>query len=155
MALKAHQWENPNKMRIESEFKLFNKQTTLITTGNVWGDTQYSNYIRPWKEVKNYSYIGRPGEFAKYDMQFFTNVPERMKKIIYDTEREKPLILYEFRVFHGGEKEVIGYVLTTGYEEGYKHVDHVVYCPYGCSFWKRESAICEAMKYICDDGKTT
>lgn len=151
MALKAHQWINPNKMRIKSGFGLFDKQTVLITTGNVIAETQYSNYIRPWKEVKNYSYIGKPGEFTKYDMQHFSQVPERIRKVIYDTEREKSVILYEFSVRHKDEKEIIGHVLTTGYDEGYKHIDHSVYCPYGCSYWKRQLAIHEAMRYICDD----
>lgn len=151
--LKKHEWDNPNKMHFESEFKLFNKQTNLISTGNVWATTQYSNYLRPWNEVDNYGYIGKPGQFVKYDMQFFTNVPERMRKIIFDTEREQLLILYEFKVYHDGEKEVIGHVLTTG-ERECKYIAHSVHCPYGCSYWKRESAIREAMKYICDDGET-
>ena len=150
--MKRPTWDNPNKMHIDSGFKLFDKQTVLISHGNVWATTQYSNYIRPWNEVKNYSYIGQPGQFLKFDMQHFGQIPERMQKIIYDKERKSSVILYEFKVYHGNRKEIIGHVLTTGNleKEGYNYIDHVVYCPYGCSYEKRSNAIHEAMQYICD-----
>ena len=154
MALKQRQWDTPNKMHMDSGYKLFDKQTVLISTGNVLSPTQHSSYIRPWNEVDNYGYKGVPGQFCKYDMNGFNQIPEHIRSIIYDEGRETSVILYEFRVWHGNEeKEIIGHVLTTGHDEGYKYIAHKVYCPYGCSFYKREKAINEAMKYICDDGK--
>ena len=43
-------WENPNKMHMDSGFKLFDKQTNLISTGNVFATTQRSVFIAPWRE---------------------------------------------------------------------------------------------------------
>lgn len=145
--LKTIEWDNPNKMHMDSGFKLFDKQTNLITTGNVYANTQYSSYIRPYKEIKNYGYTGNPGDFLKLDMESFRGVPEIMKEVIYDRNREKSVILYQFKVFHGKKKEIIGYVLTT-YD--YKYISHVTFNPYRCNYIKRENAIYEAMKYICD-----
>ena len=145
--LKEITWDNSNKMHMDSGFKLFDKQTNVISTGNVWANTQYSSFIRPYKEIVNGGYIGKEGDFLKFDMQYFQQVPEFMHRIIYDKDREKSVILYQFKVYHGEQKEIIGYVLTD-----YDHylIGSLAFAPYGRSAWKREDAIYEAMKYICE-----
>ena len=144
--MKQCTWDNPNKMHMDSGFKLFDRQTNLISTGNVWANTQYSSFIRPYSEVKNGNYIGKLGDFLKFDMQFFEYVPEHMKKIIYDKERKESVILYQFKVYHGERKEIIGYVLT---DYNHNYISHCVYCSYGCRLDKRLAAIEEAMQYVC------
>lgn len=151
MRLKEITWDNPNKMHMDSGYKLFDKQTNLISTGNVWANTQYSNYIRPWNEVDNYGYKGEPGQFLKFDMQFFGSIPNHLREIIYDKNREKSVILYEFKVYHGERKEIIGHILTTGYEDGYKYLGSAIYCPYGANYTKRSNAVWAAARYICDN----
>ena len=141
-------WDNPNKMHMDSGFKLFDKQTNVITTGNAICNTQMSSYIRPYSEVKNGGYIGKPGDFVKFDMQYFRDVPEHMLQIIYDKERKESVILYQFFVFHGDEKEIIGYVLT---DNEHKYISSSTYCPYKGNWFKRNDAIIEACKYICEE----
>lgn len=144
--MKKATWDNPNKMHFESDFKLFNKQTNLITTGNAWCNTQYSSFVRPWNEVKNGGYTGKPGDFLKYDMQGFCNVPEHIRKNLFDKERKESYILYEFFVYQNGRREIIGHVLTD-YND--RFIADNVNCNYGQSYFKRESAINECKKYIC------
>ena len=57
--MKSRTWDNPNKMHFESDYKLFNKQTNVISRGNVIANTQYSTYIRPYSKIKNYGYVGK------------------------------------------------------------------------------------------------
>ena len=148
--MKEKTFDTPNKMHFDSSFKSFDKQTNYIGTGNVWASTQFSSYIRPWNEVKNGGYIGNPGDFCKYDMQHFRNVPDNMRSIILDKNRTESVILYEFFFYNNHrEREVIGYVLTDKY---YKYIEHYVDCYSGWwtkSYAKRKSAINECMKYIC------
>ena len=141
-------WDNPNKMHIESGFKTFDKQTTLITTGNVIAPTQTSWFIRPYNEIINGGYEGKPGDFLAYDLKHFVDpIPKRMKDVLLDKARTESYILYKFFVMRKDKTtDVIGYVLT---DYHYNYIDHQVMCAYGCNVWKREAAICEAMRYIC------
>ena len=145
--LKPHTWDNPNKMHIASEYRTFNKQCSLISTGNVFSDCQYSYYIRPYSEVKNFSYTAKPGDFLKYDTKNFSYIPQKMKAVIFDKNRKESVILYEFRTFRNGEKSVFGYVLTDKY---YNKISYEVVCGYGQSYYKRLSALYECMNYICN-----
>ena len=70
--MKEHVWNKTGmKQIINSDYKLFNKQTNYISIGNVISNTQYSSYIRPYKEIKNGNYIGKEGDFLKFDIKNF------------------------------------------------------------------------------------
>ena len=146
--MKSITWDNPNKMHFESDYKLFNKQTNVISRGNVIANTQYSAYIRPYSEIKNYGYVGKEGEFMKYDMKYFSNIPEFMKEALEDVNRKESYILYEFFVWKNKMKEVIGYVLAD-------YNDNLLcWCVYHgddrCNIQKRDSVIRECINYICN-----
>ena len=144
--MKELEWDNPNKMHMESGFKTFDKQTNLITVGAAFCNTQCSMYIRPWNAVKNYSHIGKPGDFTKYDMQFFEDVPGRIREIIFDKNRTEAVILYEFFVWKNRCKEIIGHVLTG---KNHNLIAEYVHCGCGENYSKRVAAIDECKKYIC------
>lgn len=146
--MKPCTWDNPNKMHFDSDFKTFNKQTNIISHGNVWANTQTSSYIRPWKEVKNGGYIGQPGDFLKYDLRLFPNLPERFRRKLWDYDRNESYIVYHFHYYDEKhrQRETIGYVMC---DYNHKLIDYEVYCGYGQSYWKRESAIRECIKYVC------
>ena len=52
---------------VDTGFKRFDKQTNCISKGNVIANTMFGCYIRPYNEVNNYGYVGKAGEFLKYD----------------------------------------------------------------------------------------
>ena len=84
----------------------------------------------------------------KYDMKYFSNIPEFMKKALEDVNRKESYILYEFFVWKNKTKEVIGYVLAD-------YNDNLLsWCVYQggdrCNIWKRDSAIRECINYICN-----
>ena len=80
--MKKREWENPNKMRFESEFKTFNKQVNLITTGNAICNTQMSMFIRPYKETKCNGFENPEGHLMRWDLQYFSNIPQNIRKIL-------------------------------------------------------------------------
>ena len=133
--MKKYEWINGNKMKFESGFSTFDKQTNYIGKGAVISNTQYSNYIRG-------------DEFRYYDLKLFHNLPNFIRNIINQINYQT--ILYEFShtSYHedyctGKSKHKIidGYVLTTA--DG-----HLI------SKWvlgktlKSELAINEAIEYI-------
>ena len=69
--LKTIEWESPNKMRFESENKLFNKQTSLITAGNIVAHTITGTHVRNWWQLKHEELIRRPGGLFEFDMHAF------------------------------------------------------------------------------------
>lgn len=150
MAIREIIWDNPNKMHMESGFKLFDKQTNLISTGNVFANTQRSFYIAPWNEVERNGHSCKEGELTKADLRFGGfdgNLPSCIRNIVYDKSRTKQIILYAFRVFKSGKEDVIGYVIT---DDDYNYITHCISNAWtNASYMKREAAINEAMSYIC------
>ena len=135
--MKKYEWINGNKMKFESGFTTFDKQTNYIGKGAVISNTQYSNYIRG-------------DEFRYYDLELFHNLPNFIRDILNQINYQT--ILYEFShtsyhedYYTGNTKHKLidGYVLTT--TDG-----HLI------SKWvlgktiKSELAVNEAVKYICE-----
>ena len=135
--MKKYEWINKNKMKFESGFATFDKQTNYIGKGAVISNTQQSDYIRG-------------NEFKAYDLALFHNLPNFIRDVLNQIDYQT--ILYEFRhisyhedYYTGKSKHKIidGYVLTT--TDG-----HLI------SKWilgktaKSELAINEAIKYITE-----
>jgi hypothetical protein len=69
--VKRIEFLTPNRAKFESEFKTFNKAVDLITTGNVVGNVQYSNYItQQWNLIKAFPgyYLRCLPDFIKIDI---------------------------------------------------------------------------------------
>ena len=118
--MKKYEWINGNKMKFESGFKTFDKQT---------------NYIRG-------------NEFKAYDLKLFRNLPNFIRNIVNQINYQT--ILYEFShtSYHEDyytsktkHKIIDGYVLTT--TDGHLISKWII----GKTF-KSELAVNEAIKYI-------
>ena len=142
-------WDNPNKMHMETEFKTFNEQTNVITTGQVFANTQRSVCIPPISqtEINGCSFpIGHCTESALKFGGFTGNLPPKIREIVYDKNRTEYVILYAFRVFHKGKENVFGYIVT---DKDYRYLHHHVVYTYGANYNKRVDAIRECMTYVC------
>lgn len=155
--MKKATWDNPNKMHIETGYKLFDKQTNVISHGNVFATTQASYYIRPYMETGCHGRNYKPGELGRADLQMifgehmqnYNLLPWYMKQIIEDGNRESDVILYKFRVWKQGRERIIGFVLT---DADYNLIDYKAVNYYGySSYLKRHFAIIEAARYVCND----
>ncbi|HUS51177.1 MAG TPA: hypothetical protein VMZ91_13500 [Candidatus Paceibacterota bacterium] len=139
--LKKTEWENPNKMKFESPFKTFNKQTRILTTGNAMHDTQFSIYIRPKTEVECNNAKFKVGHLRDWDLNNFSRIPYYVREDVEKRTENKPMILYEFKHYNNGQKIVDGYVLT---DTNYKHIKTY----YTQETNKSIGAVNEAKKYI-------
>ncbi len=135
------------KQIINSDYKLFNKQTNCISYGNIIANTQYSSYIRPYGQTTCNNHNFLEGELMKSDLKHFGNIPASIKDKLYAKDRKESYILYEFFVYRNGIKDIIGYVLT---DKKHKLITYEVLESYN-NYNKRLSAILETLPYITND----
>lgn len=146
--MKKITWDNPNKMHFDSEFKTFNKQTNVISTGNVFANTQTSLFIRPYNETECNGRENPKGHLMNFDLQTFRSIPEPIREIIYDKTRERSVILYKFRVWRGSYEDIFAYVIT---DDSHNYIRHCLCVEYGANYWKRYDALINILPYICNE----
>lgn len=146
--MKKIEWETPNKMHFESAYKTFNKQVDIIATGNVAAYTQFSFIIRPYKQTECNGFTRKPGELMNFDLSAFKKLPIAVRKIVSDKEREDSIILYEFRTWKDGQKDVFAYVIT---DYDYNYITSCVLLSRGQSYMKRNDALLKILPYICTE----
>lgn len=134
------------KQIIDTGFKIFDKQTNLITTGNVIANTQFSNYIRPYNETKVNGITRRPGVLMNFDLQYYHNLPKSINDFLKDINRKGSVILYEFHYYSRKRKLVVGYVVTDRNKNLlYKYVNN------NSHYIKRLNCLYEVLKYITNE----
>lgn len=138
-----YEWSrNGMKMIIHSDFKEFNKQTNLITSGNVIANTMYGNYIRPYNETINpVGEIVEKGHLFNFDLQHF-HISNSMRE--YIKSLNKTVILYEIFIYRNGKKDIIGWLI----EDNGRIIDMTVAYSRG-DYRKRFSAL-ETVKNIIE-----
>ena len=142
--MKKVQWRDGNHMIFESGHRAFDRQTNIITTGNVIADTQYSSYIRPFTETECNGFTNEPGHLQDWDLDGFPSLPRWIRKKIEGITYDHAAILYEFRHYNGQDKQVDGYVLTSTEDAGCKLLAKWATGP----TYKSVLALDEAIKYI-------
>lgn len=142
---KFYAWsKSGNKMIINSDFKEFNKQTNLITSGNVIANTMWGNYIRPWNETINpVGQVVPEGHLFNFDLQYFS-ISRAMREYIKSLNRE--IVLYEIFIYRGQRKDIIGWLI----EDNGRIIDITVANSIG-NYRKRFSAL-ETVKNIIEEG---
>lgn len=135
--------KNRNKMIINSDFKEFNKQTNLITSGNVIANTMYGNYIRTWKDTECNGLQFEDGHLFNYDLRWFT-ISRPIKEYIKSLNRK--VILYEIFIYRNGKKDVIGWLI----EDNGRIINIFMAQNYRKNYNKRFSAL-ETVKNIIEE----
>lgn len=147
--MKNKEWINGNKMKFESGFKAFDKQTQVISTGNVVARTQLSGFVRPKSETECNGFVRDEGVLQKYDLEqgFLSSLlPYRLKGDVAKLADENGgCIAYLF--FYkkaSGQKEFIGLVITS---KDYNHLKTF----YLTNSNKHFAAVEEAKLYIINN----
>ena len=146
---KKTEWINGNKMRFESKHKTFNRQTNIISTGNIIANTEYGSFIRAHNNVMNPVGEKRePGFLQDFDLRPFKEslwLSYRIEKKVKEYLKKRYGILYCF--FHYGPKRIIdGFVLT---DDDHNFIEH-----WSVNYhWRAENAVWEAIKYIANGSK--
>ena len=142
--MKEKVWDNPNKMHFDSPHKTFNRQCSLISTGNQIGNVVYSNYVRPFNEVECNGFTNPPGHLQNYDLtKNIVKLPSDIKEQVRELTHDNGGIIYNFHHWSGNKRIDDGFVLTT---KDYKLVK-VWYVNKGW-YWRSRWAVDEAIKYI-------
>lgn len=104
--MKKITWRTGMHQLIESGHKTFDRQTTVILTGNQIGDTVSSSFIRPADEVECNHRTFEPGRLQNYDLSYWP-VPFGIRKVVQQlTDLNDGSILYRF--FHWGYRRSVG-----------------------------------------------
>jgi len=142
--MKAKTWDNPNKMHIETGHKTFDRQTNIITRGNVIANTEYGWIIRARLDTRCNEKDFPVGHLRAFDLKFFKNMPRPVRsKLMELTDSEDAVWLYEFHHWRGPAKIVDGYTMTA-YE------DHELLATFTTGPTRRSrSVVHEASKYVC------
>jgi len=142
--IKKHEWVTPNRMKFESLHKTFNRQVSMITTGNQIGNTVLSAYIRPYNETKCNGFTNPPGHLQEYDLGWLVKeAPEIVKDWVREQGKTKSFILYLFFHWRNGNRIIHGAIITDGEHDHAK----TFYLRYTA---KSISVVDEARKYVAN-----
>jgi len=140
--MKKAEWATPNRMKFESLHKTFNRQVSMICTGNHVGNTVYSGYIRPYNRTECNGRTVPKGELQEYDLGWLAEkAPEIAKQWIRGQGKDESFILYVFFHRRNGARIIHGSIITDG-EYNFK----IAF--YSRDSVKSRSIIDEARKYI-------
>jgi hypothetical protein len=105
-------------MVIDTGCSAFDSQCSYLTSGNHWGNCQFSAFVRPVFETECNSRTFPVGELFDFDMKAFTMMPAHVRAAIRALNRT--VVVSEIRHHIGshklGRKIVHGYIVT-GVEE--------------------------------------
>lgn len=111
---KKIKWANPNKMIFESGHKTFDRQTNVISTGNIIANTLLGRHIRPYYTPT--TPLGdpcRPGDMQAFDLNSeVLRLPAHVRQFVVENARNKGVWVYELRHWNGDQKVIHGYIIT-------------------------------------------
>jgi len=136
------------KMIIDSGWKEFDRQTNLFATGNVYANTQYSSFIRPWKQTECNGFTNPEGHLMDFDLKAYDrwHMPQDIEDYLKDKEREDSVILYMFFIVNKeNHVEPFCWAIT---DKDYHLVMHCIQRGYKQSYQRRLRAAAEALSYV-------
>jgi len=140
--MKKAEWATPNRMKFESLHKTFNRQVSMICTGNHVGNTVYSGCIRPYNRMECNGHIFPEEHLQEYDLGWLVKeAPEVAKQWIRRQGKDESFILYVFFHRSNGARIIHGSIITDG-----EHNFKIAF--YSRDNVKSRSIIDEAKKYI-------
>ena len=140
--MKKMEWATPNRMKFESLHKTFNRQVSMICTGNHIGNTVYSGYIRAYNKTECNGRVVPKGQLQEYDLGWLVKEASGLaKQWIRGQGKDESFILYVFFHRSNGAKIIHGSIITDG-EYNFK----IAF--YSRNNVKSRSIIDEARKYI-------
>jgi len=114
--MKAKIWSNPNRMLVNTGHRTFDRQTNVISTGNIIADTQAAFYVRGELEVTCWGdTVYKPGHLRDYDLGAFRGIPGYIRAhILKHTNGTEKSVWVSMFFHHRGEQRIVhGYVITT------------------------------------------
>ena len=135
---------------VNSGYRLFDKQTNCITTGNVYASTKYSGFIRPYTETKCNNHDFAKGELMHTDLRPFRRygIPSYIYDILTDQTRAGSYILYMFFVTDSDKSiRPVCWVVT---DKMHKLITSTFVHLYGTNWLKPQQVLAEVLPYITE-----
>ena len=103
-----------DRMVIDTGCSAFDSQCSHLTSGNHWGNCQFSTFVRPVYETECNGRTLPVGELFEFDMKAFTTMPPYVVTAICAMNRT--VVVSEIRHHirtHGQERKIVhGYIVT-------------------------------------------
>lgn len=112
--MKGKEWDTPNKMHIETGHATFDRQTNIISHGNIIANTMLGWHIRAWTDTTHWQEgkQHQPGYLQNFDLDAFVRLPGHVRDYMRRALHSQAGWLYQFYSFSGNRETVHGYVLT-------------------------------------------
>jgi len=155
--MKKIEWENCDKMKIDTSHKTFDRQTNIISTGNIIANTLLGWHVRPFTEVKiGFGQPDRPpGYLRDFDLRGFSRMPSRVRELVKELTQEQSVWVYRLFHYDSNDRRIThGWVVTRswpGQERGYDILLKVYTGP----TYKSEYVVNEASEYLGDETDET
>ena len=103
-----------DRMVIDTGCSVFDSQCSHLTSGNHWGNCQFSTFVRPVTEAECNGRTLPVGELFEFDMKAFTMVPPYVVAAIRAMNRTVVVseIRHHIRSHRQERKIVHGYIVT-------------------------------------------
>ena len=142
-------WKTPHKMEICTGHKTFDKQTNIISTGNIIANTMYGQFVRSRYRLECNGRTNPEGHLQEFDLNgfssFLANDSHDTNKIIKTIKRladeNNGVIVYVIFTRYFGYYSIIGYIIT---DVKYKLLHRTWYSVKG------QHVINECCKYITE-----
>jgi len=111
--VKKKVWDyEKDKMIVQTGHATFDRQTNVISTGNIIANTMLGFHCRPASNTINPLGTERPhGYLREYDLQG-RGLPYRVRQSVIDVTEKEPAWVYKFFHYNSGRQIVHGYVIT-------------------------------------------
>ena len=143
---KKIEWVNEDKMLFESGHKTFDRQTNIITTGNIIANTLLGKHIRAYTELSNGFEDRPPGHLQNFDLCWWRD-GDRMPRSVIKKIRELAYNngVWVYQLMHYNRQRVVhGYVVTN---EQHKALATFLTGP----TYKSSYVLIAALPYLADD----
>lgn len=113
--MRAIVWSNPDKMSIDTGCKTFDRQTNIVSTGNIIANTQAAFYIRGELNCTCWGGDRPPGHLRNFDFGNFRGLPGyiRDRIILHTNGTDRSVWVSKFFHFSRERQIVHGYIITT------------------------------------------
>jgi len=103
-----------SRLVIDTGCSVFDSQCSHLTSGNHWGNCQFSTFVRPISETKCNGRTVPAGELFEFDMKAFTAMSDYVREAI--SAMNRTVVVSEIRHHirsHGQERKIVhGYIVT-------------------------------------------
>jgi len=113
--MKKITWDNPNKMHIETGHRTFDRQTNLISTGNIVANTIIGRHVRAHNNLNGWDGPCEPGYLQDFDLSSFRFgvMPSHVREYIKSAAVDESVWVYHLFHYNGNRRIIHGWVITS------------------------------------------